>query len=155
MKITRLHIIAMALLSTTFLYTGVSQSNASEGHGQDFAPAISSEEQVEASTNDSKHVEGLKWLEHTNSKYICMVNNKRFDRVQIPTEVDGKTYYGCCPMCKGKLEKIQSLRVAIDPVSGNVVDKATALIGSAPDGTAYYFENEENMKKFDELKSKE
>jgi len=149
MNITRLHIISLALVGAIFTYTGINQSNAKDGHAQ--APA--SEEQVKTHANDSKHVEGLKWLQHTESKYICMVNNKRFDRVQIPTEVEGKTYYGCCSMCKAKLEKIQSMRVATDPVSGNAVDKATALIGTAPDGTAYYFENEKNMKQFDKLKS--
>ncbi len=91
----------------------------------------------------------FKWLKPTQSQYICMVNNKRFDKVQIPTEVNGKTYYGCCSMCKAKLEQSQELREAIDPVSGNTVDKATALIGTGPDGAAYYFESEESMKAFD------
>jgi len=91
----------------------------------------------------------FKYLAPTESKYICMVNNKRFDKVQIPTEVNGKTYYGCCSMCKAKLEKSQELREATDPISGNIVDKASAVIGTGPDGTAYYFENEENMRKFD------
>ncbi len=98
-------------------------------------------------------VHDLKYLEHTESKYICMVNNRRFDKVQIPTEVNGKTYYGCCSMCKARLENLQELREATDPISGKVVDKATAVIGTDPEGLAHYFENEENMRKFDELKS--
>ncbi len=113
---------------------------------------------VEKSSNDHKAdshsaVADLKYLKHTESKYICMVNNKLFDKVQIPTEVNGKTYYGCCSMCKAKLEKSQELREAIDPVSGVIVDKASAIIGTSPEGVAYYFENEENMKQFDDLKS--
>ncbi len=91
----------------------------------------------------------LSYLERTESKYICMVNNKRFDKVQIPTEIDGKTYYGCCSMCKTKLKNSQELREATDPISGNIVDKATAIIATDPNGNAYYFESEDNMEKFD------
>ncbi len=101
-------------------------------------------------TAHKNHSEVTKnYLERTESKYICMVNNKRFDKVQIPTEVNGKTYYGCCSMCKAKLENSQELREATDPISGNIVDKATAIIATDPNGNAYYFENEENMKSFD------
>ena len=100
-------------------------------------------------------ISALKYLSPVEGKYICMVNNKRFDKVQIPTEVNGKTYYGCCSMCKAKLEQSQELREAKDPVSGNIVDKASAVIATGPDGLAYYFENEENMKKFDEDNSSE
>jgi YHS domain-containing protein len=57
---------------------------------------------------------------------VCMVNNPYMGRLQIPTTVEGKTYYGCCPMCKGRLEKEAAARTAKDPVSGRDVDKATA-----------------------------
>ncbi len=119
---------------------------------QSFAQDANANKSHEHKTQMSES-HSLKYLQHTENKYICMVNNKRFDKVQIPTEVDGKTYYGCCSMCKAKLEKSQDLREAIDPVSGNIVDKATAFIGTDPDGMAYYFESEENMKKFDDEKS--
>jgi hypothetical protein len=36
-------------------------------------------------------------LKKVESQYVCMINNKLFDKVQIPTSVNGKTYYGCCP----------------------------------------------------------
>ena len=82
------------------------------------------------------------------SEYVCMVNNAAFDKPQIPVEVNGKTYYGCCPMCKERLAKDASARTATDPVSGKSVDKAEAVIGKAPDGSVYYFENEGNMKQY-------
>jgi YHS domain-containing protein len=82
------------------------------------------------------------------SEYVCMVNNAAFDKPQIPVEVNGKTYYGCCPMCKERLAKDASARTATDPVSGKSVDKAEAIIGKAPDGSVYYFENEGNMKQY-------
>lgn len=81
-------------------------------------------------------------------EYVCMVNNAAFDKPQIPVEVNGKTYYGCCPMCKERLAKDASARTATDPVSGKTVDKAEAIIGKAPDGSVYYFENEGNMKRY-------
>lgn len=87
-------------------------------------------------------------LTKVEPQYICMVNNAAFDKPQIPVEVGGKTYYGCCAMCKTTLEKDASLRQAVDPVSGKTVDKASAIIGKAADGTVYYFENESNMRAF-------
>ena len=86
-------------------------------------------------------------LKQVESQYVCMINNQLFDKQQIPLDVNGKTYYGCCPMCKEKLEKSAQARTATDPVSGKTVDKATAIIGAQADGTVYYFENEENLKK--------
>lgn len=88
------------------------------------------------------------WLKPVEAKKVCMVNNKAFDKDQIAVEVAGKTYYGCCPMCKGMLEKDAAQRTAVDPVSGKTVDKATALIGADADGNTYYFESQDNLKKF-------
>lgn len=83
-----------------------------------------------------------------DSKYVCMINNQSFAKEQIPVEIEGKTYYGCCQSCEAKLKSDPSSRTAVDPVSDNEVDKATAIIGAAPDGTVYYFESEENLKAF-------
>jgi YHS domain-containing protein len=79
---------------------------------------------------------------------ICMMNNAAFPNDQIPTIVEGKTYYGCCPMCAEKLKSDPALRRAVDPVSGKEVDKALAIVGVDSKGKAYYFENENNLKKF-------
>ncbi len=82
------------------------------------------------------------------SKYVCMVNDDAYTTEQIPVEVDGKTYYGCCMGCKAKLENDPSIRFAIDPVSGSSVDKATAIIGVDLFNTVYYFENLENLNAY-------
>jgi len=79
---------------------------------------------------------------------VCMVNNHAFDKDQIPVEVDGKTYYGCCEMCKQALKDREEARNSIDPVSGNKVDKAKAVIGAKADGSTLYFENEQNLEKY-------
>lgn len=87
-------------------------------------------------------------LQRVEPVRVCMVNNTVFPRDQIPVEVDGKTYFGCCEMCKGRLAKDASIRTATDPVSGATVDKATAVIGAGPDGKVQYFESEETFAKY-------
>lgn len=86
-------------------------------------------------------------LTRVEAKKVCMVNNAVFNKDQIPVEVQGKTYYGCCEMCKERLAKDAAARSAVDPVTGKPVDKATAVIGVIDDGTVFYFESQ---KTFDE-----
>lgn len=88
------------------------------------------------------------WLKPVASKNVCMMNDRAFDKEQMAIAIDGKTYYGCCPMCKEMLGKDVSKRTATDPVSKKPVDKAAAIIGADPHGTVYYFENEENFHTF-------
>lgn len=87
-------------------------------------------------------------LVQVETKYVCMINNQRFNKEQIPVAVGKLTYYGCCEMCKAKLRNDAKSRTAVDPVSGKKVDKATAVIGVDADGSAYYFQNAENLKQF-------
>jgi YHS domain-containing protein len=87
-------------------------------------------------------------LVQVESKYVCMVNNQRFDKELIPVKVKDRTYYGCCEMCKDKLQNNAKSRVAIDPVSGKEVDKSIAVIGAAPDGKVFYFESVENLRQY-------
>jgi YHS domain-containing protein len=77
---------------------------------------------------------------------VCMVTNRVFHAPQIPVEVGGRTYYGCCEGCKATLANDASARRAIDPVSGRSVDKAEAVIGALPDGSVLYFENAANLR---------
>jgi YHS domain-containing protein len=98
-----------------------------------------------AAGTDGSHPAPLKKVEPQKA---CMVNNMAFDKDQIPTTVEGHTYYGCCPMCKEKLEKDASLRSAVDPVSGKKVDKATAVIAAQADGSVLYFESQETLEKY-------
>jgi YHS domain-containing protein len=88
------------------------------------------------------------WLKPVEAKNVCMMNDRVFDKEQMAIEVEGKTYYGCCPMCKEMLNKDASKRTAIDPVSKKPVDKAAAVIGADPHGMTYYFENEENFQTY-------
>ena len=87
-------------------------------------------------------------LKRVETKKVCMVNNQVFDKDQIPITVDGKTYYGCCEMCKERLAKDAAARTAVDPVTGKPVDKATAVIAAMPDGKVLYFESQETYEKY-------
>ena len=91
-------------------------------------------------------------IKKVDSKRVCMVNNTLFDKDQIPVPVDGKTYFGCCEMCKGRLTQDASMREAVDPVSGKSVDKAKAVIGAKPDGKVLYFESEKTFAAYQKRK---
>ena len=58
---------------------------------------------------------------------------------QIPVDVEGRTYYGCCAMCKEKLNQQPAARIAQDPVTGEDVDKSKAVIVQNAQGKVLYF----------------
>lgn len=103
-------------------------------------------------------VTGLSWagsneaatpaVKRVEAKRVCMINNQVFEKDQIPVPVQGKTYYGCCEMCKERLTKDAESRMATDPVTGKKVDKATAVIAALPDGSVLYFENEKTFEQY-------
>ena len=105
----------------------------------------------EGASSPMKHQSVAAGVDH---KYVCMVNNQLYDKEQIPVVVDGKTYYGCCEMCKVTLKNNPKSRLAVDPISGKTVDKALSVIGLAPNGKVYYFESEENLRRFKESLNK-
>jgi YHS domain-containing protein len=87
-------------------------------------------------------------LTKVESKTVCMINEQAMGKDQIPVEVEGKTYYGCCEMCKNALANSPAKRVATDPVTGRGVDKATAVIAKQEDGRVFYFESDETLAKW-------
>ena len=93
-------------------------------------------------------------LKRVETKKVCMVNNAVFEKDQIPVQVSGKTYYGCCEMCKERLAKDVAARTATDPVTGKTVDKATAVIAAKADGTVLYFENEKTLEQYEKGQKK-
>jgi YHS domain-containing protein len=93
-------------------------------------------------------------LKRVETKKVCMVNNAVFEKDQIPIQVSGKTYYGCCEMCKERLAKDAAARTATDPVTKKPVDKATAVIAAQPDGTVLYFESEKTLEQYEKGEKK-
>lgn len=79
---------------------------------------------------------------------VCMVNDKVLAQAQLPVVVGGKTYYGCCSGCVGRLNADRKARVAADPVSGREVDKSEAVILEGERGEALYFESEEIARRY-------
>lgn len=79
---------------------------------------------------------------------VCMVNNQFMGKPQIPVEIEGKTYFGCCAMCKGRLETDRSARIARDPVTGEEVDKAAAVIAQDSQGAVLYFASAESLARY-------
>jgi YHS domain-containing protein len=84
----------------------------------------------------------------SDTSQVCMVNNQFMGRAQIPVEVGGKTYFGCCEMCKKRLADNPAARAANDPVSGKPVDKAMAVIARRATGEVLYFESTENFERY-------
>lgn len=87
-------------------------------------------------------------LRRVDAQEVCMVNDEFFGTRQLPVQVEDRTYFGCCAGCEKKIRGDARVRAAVDPVSGRVVDKATAVIGTLPDHKVFYFESSENLKKF-------
>jgi YHS domain-containing protein len=68
----------------------------------------------------------------------------------VPLARDGKTYFGCCEMCKAKIAaEPERYTKARDPMSGAVVDKATAELLSV-DGRVLYFESAATRTRYTE-----
>ncbi len=88
-------------------------------------------------------------LQRAEPRYVCMVNDRLFDKEQIPVEVESRTYYGCCQMCKQALTERPELRSGTDPITGKPVDKAKSVIGSLADGSVLYFESEKTFAEFE------
>lgn len=84
----------------------------------------------------------------SNKSLVCMVNDRVMGHPQIPVPVDGKTYYGCCADCVGRLKSDRRARTAIDPVSGREVDKSQAVILKGDAGRALYFETVESARSY-------
>lgn len=77
-----------------------------------------------------------------------MVNDQFMGRPQIPVDVGGRTYYGCCAMCKDKLNNQPESRTAFDPVTNQQVDKASAVIVQDRAGKVLYFASEDTLRRF-------
>lgn len=91
-------------------------------------------------------------LRKVEPSYVCMTNNRDMGVEQIAVKVGEKTYYGCCKMCATNLRNNKSTQTAVDPVTGNTVDKAKAVIGALPGGNVFYFESEESFNAYHKQK---
>jgi YHS domain-containing protein len=80
---------------------------------------------------------------------VCMLSNRYLgERADVPIEVEGKTYRGCCANCAARLGSHPETRVANDPVTGEPVDKGAAVLARDANNRVYYFENEQSFATF-------
>lgn len=92
--------------------------------------------------------DGITLTRVTDPSLVCMVNDRFMGSEQIAVPVEGRTYYGCCAACKDKLENNPRARTAIDPVTQQPVDKASAVIGKTAQGNVVYFESEASFGRY-------
>lgn len=79
---------------------------------------------------------------------VCMVYNTYMGRTQVMVEVGGAAYYSCCPACTDRLRGDASSRTAKDPVTGEVVDKAHAVIARTERNAVLYFASAQNVQRY-------
>jgi YHS domain-containing protein len=78
---------------------------------------------------------------------VCMINDQFMGRAQIPIVVEGAPITAAVPpACKEKLEKQPASRMALDPVTGEQVDKARAIIVQDSAGKVMYFAREDTLR---------
>jgi Cu+-exporting ATPase len=79
---------------------------------------------------------------------VCMIDDNLQKNPGSEYVYQGKTYYLCCAGClKRFASDPERFSHAMDPVSGQPVDKAQALIYSY-EGRAYFFANEAHLGAF-------
>ena len=114
--------------------------SCSSGTKKEVSNSEKSEEIVSVPNLTQEKVTNFKYEIVSNEK-VCMVNDRYMVVKQLPVEVNGITYYGCCENCVAKIQNnIGDVRFAKDPTTGEKVDKASAIIvQNKKDGVVYYF----------------
>lgn len=135
----RMHLLMKPLLGLCFLGLAACNNGAPP-------PSPSSSGSPPSSAVAKQPVAGLTRV--ADPSQVCMVNDQFMGKAQIPVQVEGRTYYGCCAMCKEKLENQPAIRTATDPVTGEQVDKARAIIAQDPSGKVLYFASEQTLARY-------
>lgn len=136
----------IALVSFAVVLITACNTNHSTNTGQ--KTEVSSADQHDEMMTPAKGSETKKGQIVSNSE-VCMVNDKFMGKPQLEVVVNGKSYYGCCEMCKNRIPEEQEVRVAVDPISSKEIDKASAVIAvTGDDGEVSYFENKQNFETF-------
>ncbi len=147
------HIGTVKSLSATQIVVGDKTFAVNEKTAFEAGAEVKTGERVAVASEDGKTATSVisapaAAVTPAESHRVCMINNRSMAMDQIPVEIEGKTYYGCCPMCKERLAKDEAARWAVDPISGKKVDKAKAVIGALPGAAVLYFESAANLQKY-------
>ena len=71
------------------------------------------------------------FIEVAEKNKVCMVNNfynPMADFTEFKVNVEKKSYYGCCAMCKDKLKMSSNHRMATDPLTNEKLVKLTLIL---------------------------
>ena len=136
-----IHVLMLSLLSLLLFSCSGRKKDVTENTSQINAEVpIKTEETVTSTQN----------YEIVPNKKVCMVYDRFMEVDQIPIDVNGITYYGCCENCVGKLQKNEKdVRFGNNPLTNTKVDKASAVIvQDKTSGNVFYFASKENALTF-------
>lgn len=142
--------ISKTLFSISIILTIISCENNSEKQNEKVVMTHNStSEMIHNNASEMTHNMNDNQL-IVKSSLVCYVNNKYMGKEQLPIEYDNKTYYGCCEGCVLNLKNNEEVRYAKDPLTGEMVDKALAIISlrSANTDDVYYFASMKNYRDF-------
>jgi hypothetical protein len=122
--------------------TPLAPPNATSCGGPEDHGSCAAEEALTTAAESANAVlPALERVEHPGS--VCMLSNRYLGaRPGVPIDVAGHTYHGCCANCAARIGASAALRTAIDPISGESVDKANAVLARDASNRLYYFASE-------------
>tara|TARA_R110000868_G_scaffold408148_1_gene690537 strand:+ start:2296 stop:2868 length:573 start_codon:yes stop_codon:yes gene_type:complete len=105
---------------------------------------------AEASLNKDKTRASSQTYEIVPNGKVCMANNRFMGVPQIPIDVNGTSYYGCCENCVEKLQKnLDDVRFGNNPLNDTKVDKASAaIVQDKSSGSVFYFASKADAQAF-------
>jgi YHS domain-containing protein len=108
------------------------------------------QQNAEASIKANETMAFAQNYEIVSNEKVCMVNDRFMGIDQIPIEVSGIMYYGCCENCVEKLQKnLNDVRFGSNPLNNTKVDKASAVIvQDKSSGSVFYFASKEDANTF-------
>lgn len=124
-------------------------SSCTSGAKKDASNSVKFEEVAQTPTPTQKKV-SISNFEIVQNEKVCMVNDRYMVVKQLPVEVDGIIYYGCCENCVAKIQNnIGDVRYGRDPITGDKVDKANAIIvQNKKNGVVFYFKTRDMANTF-------
>ncbi|MBJ7882575.1 hypothetical protein [Gelidibacter salicanalis] len=142
-KIYRLAISALMLLFLSLSLLSCNDKKKEVGKS-------TSQEIIEASKMTDEAVASTQNYDIVPTEKVCMVNDRFMGVSQIPIDVNGTIYYGCCENCVEKLQKnIDDVRFGSNPLTETKVDKASAIIvQDKRSGNVFYFASKEDAQVF-------
>lgn len=142
--------ISKTLFSISIILTIISCENNSEKQNEKVVMTHNStSEMIHNNASEMTHNMNDNQL-LVKSSLVCYVNNKYMGKEQIPVEYENKTYYGCCEGCVLNLKNNEKVRYAIDPFTGEIVDKALAIISkkTMKSDDVFYFASMDHFHKY-------